>query len=337
MRKPLSTNSLLLALVVVAALAVPFVVQDSYWRHLFIIAFIYAIVASNWDLSLGYAGIFNFGHIAFFGIGVYVTGLAAKLLGMDPWVAMAFGGLAASLAGALVALPVLRLKGIYVILVTFAFSQFVLQLVLSQSDVTGGTQGLVRIPTISAFGYNFLRDQRFGYYYVALALLVASTVFLRLLVGSNFGMSLRALRDNEDYALARGIPTGMQRLKVLVASAFFTGVAGGFYATYLRVASPEVFGFSTVALVLSMVLVGGISTIYGPIAAAVLLTLGTESLVHFAGMNESRFMLVAVLMLVILLFFPRGLASLLTKTRPSKGAAAGETGRVNIAGNEASP
>lgn len=323
MRIPVSGKALVLILAVAAALALPLVVQESYWRHLFIIAFIYAIVASNWDLSLGYAGVFNFGHIAFFGIGVYVTGLAAKLLGIDPWLAMALGGVAASAAGAVVALPVLRLKGIYVILVTFAFSQLVLQLVLSQSDITGGTQGLVRIPTISVFDYNFLRDYRLGYYYVALGLLAASTLFLRRLVGSDFGMSLRALRDNEDYALARGIPTGMQRLKVLVASAFFTGVAGGFYAVYLRVASPEVFGFSTVSLVLSMVLVGGIATIYGPIAAAIVLTLATESLAHLAGMNESRFMLVAALMLVVLLFFPRGLASLFTTRRPG-GAAPGD-------------
>jgi branched-chain amino acid transport system permease protein len=335
MHKSLS-RTLLLALTIVVALLLPFVVQDSYWRHLFIIAFIYAIVASNWDLSLGYAGVFNFGHIAFFGIGVYVTGLAAKLLGIDPWVAMALGGLAASLAGAVVALPVLRLKGIYVILVTFAFSQLVLQFVLSQSDLTGGTQGLVRIPTISAFGYNFLRDYRFGYYYVALALLVASTIFLRLLVRSNFGMSLRALRDNEDYALARGIPTGLQRLKVLIASAFFTGVAGGFYAVYLRVASPEVFGFSTVSLALSMVLVGGIATIYGPIAAAIILTLATESLAHLAGMNESRFMLVAALMMVVLLFLPKGLASLFTKSQTQKTTPAGEAGRMAIMGSETS-
>lgn len=335
MRIPVSGKALVLILAVAAALALPLVVQESYWRHLFIIAFIYAIVASNWDLSLGYAGVFNFGHIAFFGIGVYVTGLAAKLLGIDPWLAMALGGVAASAAGAVVALPVLRLKGIYVILVTFAFSQLVLQLVLSQSDITGGTQGLVRIPTISVFDYNFLRDYRLGYYYVALGLLAASTLFLRRLVGSDFGMSLRALRDNEDYALARGIPTGMQRLKVLVASAFFTGIAGGFYAVYLRVASPEVFGFSTVSLVLSMVLVGGIATIYGPIAAAIVLTLATESLAHLAGMDESRFMLVAALMLVVLLFLPRGLASLFTTRRPGRAAPAEQAARTGGAAGKA--
>lgn len=295
----------------IVGLLTPMVVHDTYLRHLFIVSFIYGIVAASWDLSLGYAGIFNFAHIAFFGVGVYATGLTAKLLGVDPWAAMLIGGVAASLAAVVVALPVVRLRGVYVVLVTFAFSQLVLQLVISQSKVTGGTQGMVRVPTISLPGYNFLRDYKFGYYYVAFALLVATTVCLRALVRSNFGLSIKALRDNEDYGVSRGIPIARQRLKTLVASAFFTGIAGGFYVVYLRVASPEVFDFSTASLVLSMVLVGGTSSVYGPIFAALALTFISEWLAKLNNFAEGRFMLIAVAMVVVLLFFPKGLASAL--------------------------
>ena len=98
-------KTLAVAAVLIVGLLVPVVVEDTYVRHLFIIAFIYAIVAASWDLSLGYAGIFNFGHVAFFGIGVYATGLCAKLLGIDPWIAMLIGGAVASAAAAVVALP----------------------------------------------------------------------------------------------------------------------------------------------------------------------------------------------------------------------------------------
>lgn len=305
----------MLGALIVAGLLVPFFVEDTYIRHLFIIAFIYGVVAASWDLSLGYAGIFNFGHIAFFGIGVYATGLAAKLLGVDPWLAMLIGGLAACAAAALVALPVVRLQGVYVVLVTFAFSQLVLQLVISQSAVTGGTQGMVRVPTIELFGHNFLRDYKFGYYYVALALLIVSTACLRRLAHSDFGLSIQALRDNEDYGVSRGISVGLQRLKVLVASAFFAGLAGGFYVIYLRVASPEVFDFSVVSLVLSMVLIGGTASIYGPIFAALGLTFVSEGLANVEGLAEGRFILVAIAMVVVLLFLPKGLASLLPATR----------------------
>ncbi|MET4072249.1 branched-chain amino acid transport system permease protein [Bradyrhizobium sp. S3.2.6] len=294
-----------------AGLLVPVFVQDVYLRHLFIISFVYAIIAASWDLTLGYAGIFNFAHIAFFGVGVYATGLTAKLLGVDPWIAMLLGGMAASLSAIIVALPVVRLQGVYVVLVTFAFSQLVMQLIISQSDLTGGTQGLVRVPTIWLPHYNFVRDYKFGYYYVGFALLVSTIVSLRWLVRSDFGLSIKALRDNEDYAVSRGIPIARQRLKALVASAFFTGVAGGFYVIYLRVASPEVFDFSTVSLVLSMVLVGGTSSIYGPLFAALFLTFISEGLANINNFAEGRFMLVAVAMIVVLVFFPKGLASIL--------------------------
>jgi branched-chain amino acid transport system permease protein len=308
-------RTIAIAIVLLAALFVPIVIEDTYIRHLFIIAFIYAMVAASWDLSLGYAGVFNFGHVAFFGIGVYAAGLTAKLLGVDPWIAMLLGGLAASAAAAVVALPVVRLQGIYVVLVTFAFSQLVLQFVISQSQITGGTQGLVRVPTIELFGYNFLRDYKFGYYYVGLGLLVLTTLCLRLIARSDFGLSIRALRDNEDYGLARGVPIGLQRLKVLVASAFFAGIAGGFFVIYLRVASPEVFNFSTMALILSMVLVGGTSSIYGPVCAAIVLTFVSEGLANVDGLAEGRFMLVAVAMVVVLLFFPKGLVSIFSRSR----------------------
>jgi len=302
-----------LAVLVVAGLIVPLVVEDTYIRHLFIISFVYAMVASSWDLSLGYAGIFNFGHVAFFGIGVYATGLTAKLLGLDPWLAMLAGGVAASVAAALISLPVVRLQGVYVVLVTFAFSQLVLQVVINQSALTGGTQGLVRVPTIELFGYNFLRDYKFGYYYVAFAMMLVAIACLRLLVRSDFGLSIVALRDNEDYGSARGIPIALQRLKVLVASAFFAGLAGGFFVIYLRVASPEVFGFSTTSLILSMVLVGGTSSIYGPVFAALALTFVSEGLANVEGLAEGRFMLVAVAMIAVLLFLPKGLASALPR------------------------
>lgn len=302
-------KTLIAAAILAAGLLVPIVIEDTYVRHLFIIAYIYAVVAASWDLSLGYAGIFNFGHVAFFGIGVYVAGLTAKLLGIDPWLAMVLGGLAASAIAAVVALPVVRLQGVYVVLVTFAFSQLVLQFVISQSAVTGGTQGLVRVPTIELFGYNFLRDYKLGYYYVAFALLVASAACLRWIVRSDFGLSIKALRDNEDYGVSRGIPVGLQRLKVLVVSAFFAGIAGGFFVVYLRVASPEVFGFPTMSLILSMVLVGGTSSIYGPILAALVLTFISEALANVEGLAEGRYMLVAVAMIVVLLFLPKGLVS----------------------------
>ena len=297
-------------LIFAALAAVPLVVQDSYTRHLFIIAFIYAVIASNWDLSLGYCGLFNFGHLVFFGAGVYTAAIAAKTFGVNPWAAIPFGGATAAAAALVMAAPVVRLKGIYVVLVTFAFSQLMLQLILSQSAVTGGAEGMVRLPYLRLGEYKFVRDYKLGYYYVALALMVTSTAFLLLLARSSFGKSLRAVRDNEDYACARGISISRQRILALVLSAVFTGVAGGFYAIYLRVASPDVLGFGTLSLALSMVLIGGVGTIWGPVVAALALTFATEALAGIRGMEETRFIVVAVAMILVLRLAPGGLEQL---------------------------
>lgn len=287
---------------------VPIFVTDSYTRHLFILAFVYAIVASNWDLSLGYAGLFNFGHLTFFAVGVYTAAIAAKTWGIDPWLAIPMGGVTAAITALIVALPVARLKGIYVVLVTFAVSQLVLQLILSQSDVTGGAGGMVRIPGLEVGDYRFIRDFKFGYYYVALGQLVISTIYLLMVTKSAFGKSLLAVRDNEDYAQARGISIARQRVMALVASAIFPGIAGGFFAIYLRVAAPEVLSFSTLSLALSMVLIGGTATIIGPILAALVLTFATEAMAGIRGMEEARFIVVAVGMILVLRFAPGGLA-----------------------------
>lgn len=308
-----------------ALLAVPVFVTDSYLRHLFIIAFVFAVIASNWDLSLGYAGLFNFGHLAFFGVGVYTAAIAARVLDWSPWLALALSGVTAAMAALAIAAPVARLRGIYVVLVTFAFGQLCLQLVLSQSEITGGAEGIVRIPALQIGEYRFNRDYNLAYYYTALGMLVSSTLFLLLLVRSAFGKSLLALRDNPDYAAARGISVARQRILALTLSAVFTGLAGGFYAIYLRVASPDVFGFATLSLALSMLLIGGVGSIVGPILAALALTFVNESLAGIRGLEDLRFVLVAVAMILVLRLAPGGTIEILARLMPdNRRRAAGE-------------
>ncbi len=304
---------LLIGLAVLAIL--PVFVTDSYTRHLFILAFIYAVIASNWDLSLGFTGLFNFGHLAFFATGVYTAAIAAKTFGVSPWLAIPMGGITAAVMALLVAAPVARLKGIYVVLVTFAFGQLLMQLILSQSQITGGAEGMVRIPYLTIGDYKFIRDYKLGYYYVGLGILTVSTIYLLWLTNLPFGKSLLAVRDNEDYARARGISITRQRVLALMLSAIFPGIAGGFFAIYLRVASPEVLSFGTLSLALSMVLIGGTGTIIGPAIAAFALIFATEALAGIRGMEEARFIVVAVGMILVLRFAPGGLAQVTKSLR----------------------
>lgn len=299
-------------------LAAPLMVTGSYPRHLLIISLIYAVVAANWDVSLGFAGLFNFAHLALFGIGLYASSILSKVVGLDPWLSILLAGLCTTAAAALVSLPVVRLRGIYVVLVTFAFGQLVQQVVLSQADLTGGSQGMVMLPPLRIGAYNFARDGKFAYCYAAIALLAVTAVALRVLVRSPLGIAIRAVRDDEHYAAARGISAARIHFLAIVASAPLTGVAGGFLGAYARVASLDVFGFGTLSLVLSMVLLGGAGTLYGPMIAAFVLTFVSEALVD---LGIWRFLVISAGMVVVLVAFPGGLASIFRRRDGQRRAA----------------
>lgn len=255
-------------LVFAALLLLPLVVTETHARHTLILIFVFAVLASNWDISLGYGGIVNFAHLGFFAIGLYVYAILGKVVGLDPWLALLITPLPAVLFAALLALPVLRLEGIYVILVTIAATQLLQQVVVSQSTYTGGTSGMVLLPRLTIGDYKLSSDNRVGYYYLGLALLTASTVFLYKLERSSLGRAIKALRDNKYYAIARGVSEARLRVLTLGLSAIFPSLAGGFYGAYLRVASPDVFGLGFLTITLSVLLLGGVATIWGSLIAA---------------------------------------------------------------------
>lgn len=307
------TNGLRPAVVLLAVAAVvPFFIQDAYIRHLLILALVFGVVASNWDLSLGFGGLMNFAHGSLFAVGLYSYALATKFLGISPWVAIVLGGLAAVLLAALIALPVLRLDGIYVILVTIAVSQLLYQITVSQSDWTGGTSGIVSLPGLKLGDYPFIRDAKLGYYYTALGLFVASTAFIYMILRSRVGRAIVALRDQKYLGIARGVSEAKTRVLALASSALFTGLAGGFYGSYVRVASPDVYGTGFLTTILSILLVGGAGTLWGPIAAAFVMVMLSEALVGFGAWRE---IIVSTIIILVLVFYPGGLWALIQELR----------------------
>lgn len=306
-----------LILAAVALLVYPLVFEATYFRHVMILAFVFAIVATNWDLSLGYAGLFNFGHVALFAVGIYTYAILAKTLGVSPWLAIIAGGGTAAFVALLIALPVLRLDGIYVILVTIALSQLIYLVVISWSDVTGGTSGMVTLPTLKIGDYRLSKDGRIGYYYIGLGLLALNVAFLYLVTRSRLGRAIMALRDNKYYAIARGVSEAKTRALTLMASAVFTGIAGAFYGAYLRVASPDAFGMGFLTLVLSMLLVGGTGTIWGPLIGAFAISFLSEWL---AGFGPWQNIIVAVAIILVVVFYPGGLWAALQEAREAADA-----------------
>ena len=305
MTKTLSWRNAVIAVAIVAFVALlPVAITSTYYRNILIVGLLYAVVASSWDLTLGYAGVFNFAQVATFGIGAYATGILA-LRGVPPVLSMLLAIMIGVAFNALVAIPVLRLRGVYVALLTFAAAQLAGSVALGWTPVTGGSTGLVLVPdlVVGQFDFNF---SPVAFVYLSAGLLVVTLLCLRAVVRSPFGLSLLAGKDAEDYAASRGVPLGRQRVLALAIGAAFASASGTVFAMYLSSASPTIFGFSTATLVLSMVLVGGAGTLYGPALAAVLLTL-LQNTRQVAGLGPITFMIIAVLIVLVLRFLPGGL------------------------------
>jgi branched-chain amino acid transport system permease protein len=270
---------------------------------------IFAVLASNWDLSLGYAGIYNFAHGAFFALGAYAAAISS-IRGVSPWIGILLGGAVAVFASIIVCFPVLRVRGIYVCLVTFAFSQLCLHVVRSQVKYTGGAIGLTDIPSLTIGSYALVQNGKLGYYYLALALMVMSTLYLTRLVSSDFGLSIVALRDFEDYAISRGIPRARQRFLTFIASSLFTGFAGSIFALYSGVVVIELFSFGYLTTLLSMVILGGVSTIFGPMIGAFVLSLLSEFL---ETLGSWQYLIIAVATVIVLIYYPGGIYNAVKK------------------------
>lgn len=303
------TNGFRPVLLILTVLALlPFFVTETYARHILILIFVFAILASNWDVSLGLGGIFNFAHLGFFAIGLYTYAILAKVVGVNPWLALAVSPLPAMAFATILAIPILRLEGVYVILVTIAATQLLSQIIVSQSDYTGGTSGMVLLPRLEIAGYKLSKDGRIGYYYLALVLLIASTTFLYKLERSAIGRAIKAMRDNKYYAISRGASEARTRLMTLVLSAIFPALAGAYYGAYLRVASPEVFGLGFLTLSLSILLLGGAATIWGPLIAAFVVVGLNQSMADYGAWRN---IIIACAIIVVVAVYPGGLFAIL--------------------------
>ena len=294
----LPSRTLVLAWVVVL-LGLPLLYDDAYVLRILTMTCIFAIFAASWDLLAGYTGQVNFGHALFFGAGAYTSGLLSQKLGVSPWLTIWAGGAVAALFGWAAGYLCLRLRGSYLSLATLAFPLIALGLLFAFPEFSGGELGisslrrLVLTPTQN--------------YYVAAVAMLAVVFGLWLLADSRFGIVLHAIRDDEVAARAAGINTPRYKLMVFAVSASAAGLAGALFAHYIRVAGPSTLEVALSFQVVIWGIFGGVASIYGPVAAVFLLYPLTEWLGSFEKIGEMRLLIFAVIVLLVLLFMPRGL------------------------------
>jgi branched-chain amino acid transport system permease protein len=295
----LPSRSLVL-LWVAGLLVLPAIYGDAYFLRILTMTCLFAIFAASWDLLAGYTGQVNFGHALFFGAGAYTSALMSLKLGISPWYTVWAGAAVAMLFGVLVGYLCLRLRGSYLSLATLAFPLIALGLLFAFPDFSGGElgiSGLRRLATTPA-----------GNYYIAATSMLVIVFGLWALADSKFGIVMHAIRDDEIAARASGINTLRYKMVVFAVSAAAAGFSGALFAHYLRVAGPSSLEVALSFQVVIWGIFGGVATIYGPVVAVFLLYPLTEWLGSFKAIGELRLLIFAVIVLLVLLFMPRGLA-----------------------------
>ncbi len=283
---------------------IPVFTDQAYILRVFILASIFAIFAASWDFLSGFTGLLNFGHAAFFGISAYVAALLNSRLGLAPWITIPLGSIVATMMGLLIGAPALRLRGIYLSLVTLAFPIILTGVVFAFPNYTGGELGIFGIAPMAA--------SRVMEYYIVLVIMILSLLIMWKLTDMKSkivrtGVIFGAIAQDEITARACGIQTTHYKFLAFAVSGFFAGVSGGLYAHFIKVVGP-----STLELLFSFqailwTIFGGFGTIYGAVAGVYLLFPMTEFLTLNALGNEIRFVLQAVILILTLLFMPEGI------------------------------
>ncbi|HTO51038.1 MAG TPA: branched-chain amino acid ABC transporter permease [Burkholderiales bacterium] len=296
------TRAITIAAVVAALM--PIALGSPYVLHIAIVTGFYVILAQSLNLVLGYGGLLSLATPAFFGIGAYAAAILALRFGWDGTATLAVAALAGVATGIAIGFPSLRVSRHSFVIVTLS-ATLLLQLVANNwEDVTRGSLGLANIPAPRLLGVPV--EGRTGWYLLSLAAAAAVVLVTHRVVGSRFGRALVAARDNEQLALAAGIDVFRTRLFAFALSGASAALAGALYAYFITYIDPGVFGFSVSETLLIMVILGGSGTLWGPVAGAVVFTALPE-LLRIAP--EVRSLLYGIILLLIVLYRPAGLAT----------------------------
>ncbi|QTF10421.1 high-affinity branched-chain amino acid ABC transporter permease LivM [Brenneria izadpanahii] len=316
-------QKLLAALLIIAAIAWPFLVSRGT-VDIATLTLIYVMLGLGLNVVVGLSGLLVLGYGGFYAIGAYTYALLNNYYGLGFWESLPLAGITAALSGFLLGFPVLRLRGDYLAIVTLGFGEIVRILLLNNTEITGGPNGISQIPKPTFFGLEFSRTARDGWdtfhnffglkydpsdriiflYLVALLLVVLTLFVINRLLRMPLGRAWEALRDDEIACRSLGLSPTRIKLTAFTISAAFAGFAGTLFAARQGFVSPESFTFAESAFVLAIVVLGGMGSQFAVILAAVLLVVSRELM---RDLNEYSMLLLGALMVLMMIWRPQGL------------------------------
>ena len=284
----------------------PFIIgKDSYFLVTMIIVGITVIVTEGLTILIGFAGQLSLAQAAFYGVGAYVSAILSTRFCIAPLFSIIFAVLFTSLLAYVVGIPALKLKGHYLAMVTLGFGEIINIIFKEWGSLTGGPSGMVGIPQLSFFGNKLQSDVEY-YFFVWIVVLII-TVFLLNIVNSRIGRGLLAIKDYEEAAEALGVPIAKYKIKAFVLSAALGALGGGLYAHYVTVISPETFETANSIILVTMVIAGGATYIWGAIVGTFLFIILPEMLQIFEDYNM---LIYGFILLFILMFMPQGVVGI---------------------------
>jgi branched-chain amino acid transport system permease protein len=304
-----TTGNYIIAVLVLAA-AIPFLTDSMFLLNLLVLMLIFIIFASAWNL-LAYSGQGSLGHAAFFGIGAYASTLIAAKSGISPFITIFLGAAVAALIGILIGLTCVRLKEWFLAMVTFGFAIIVQTLTVSVlAPLTGGWDGIAsaRLVSPSIPGYQLIE------YYAILVIAIGSIVAIWYIMRSRAGLAFLAIRENELEARAAGIDPVRYRLLAFALSAYLAGVAGALQIHHTGYLTPELYGVENSFWPITYVILGGLGTLAGPVVGTIALTIIWEGL-KATGITFGRYVIIGIILILAIIFLPRGLVSLPEEAR----------------------
>ena len=325
----------LVAAVLLLILPLALQAQGNAWVRIVDIALLYVLLALGLNIVVGYAGLLDLGYVAFYAVGAYSYALLSTVFGLSFWICLPLAGLFAAAFGVLLGFPVLRLRGDYLAIVTLAFGEIIRLVLINWTDVTGGGAGISSIPRATFFGIPFSAGEdgfaaRFGIpydsmhrlvflYYLILALALFTNFVTLRLRRLPIGRAWEALREDEIACRSLGIDTTATKLTAFALGAAFGGIAGSFFAVRQGFISPESFNFLESAIILAIVVLGGMGSQVGVAIAAIVMVGAPELLRNLSFLkavfgegfdpNEYRLLLFGLAMVCMMVWRPRGLIS----------------------------
>lgn len=295
--------SLLIVLLILSAM-MPFVLSP-YWLHVMIISLFYVMMASSWNLLAGYTGQVSFAHAAFAGVGAYASGMLTVFLGISPWLGILLGIIAAAVLGFGLGFLCIRMGGIYLSLTTLGFSEILRIIITNEEKWTRGTMGL-QTPGL------FAEYSKTSYYFVFLFFTVLMLVLIYKLIHSEWGVTLRAVLNDEIAASASGINTLRVRILAFALTGAMAGMAGGLYGHYLMLITPDIPSLGQMFLILAMAVIGGMGSFAGPIIGSFVLEILSE---YIRNWGEYHVLLFGLIALAMARFAPEGIMGVWKKKR----------------------